>query len=185
MENHAHALAQQAGVHLPVDVLPIEQNPAFNPAALHQIVHAVERFEQRGFAAAGGPDKGGNPAALKPLSLIHISSYGGGKGETFTLPELLELLCAHIPGQNQLRIRLGSLEPRIVTEPFASFLAAHPAICPQFHLSLQSGCDEVLARMNRKYDTARYTRSVQLLRQYLPKVMLTTDIVVGLSLIHI
>ena len=113
------------------------------------------------------------------LTGIEIASYGGGKGETFTLPELLELLCAHIPGQNQLRIRLGSLEPRIVTEPFASFLAAHPAICPQFHLSLQSGCDEVLARMNRKYDTARYTRSVQLLRQYLPKVMLTTDIVVG------
>ena len=113
------------------------------------------------------------------LTGIEIASYGDGKGENFTLLELLEMLCAAIPKLGGMRLRLGSLEPRIVTEPFAAFLAAHPVICPQFHLSLQSGCDEVLARMNRKYNTARYTQSVELLRRYLPNVMLTTDIVVG------
>ena len=113
------------------------------------------------------------------LTGIEIASYGDGQGEDFTLLQLLDSLCKAACLIPNVRIRLGSLEPRVVTEEFADFLAEHPEICPQFHLSLQSGCDAVLTRMNRKYDTARFLRSVSLLRDRLPSVMLTTDVIVG------
>ena len=77
------------------------------------------------------------------------------------------------------RIRLGSLEPRIVTDGFAAALAGLPKICPHFHLSLQSGCDSVLKRMNRRYDTAEYEAGCDLLRKYFTHPAITTDVIVG------
>ena len=77
------------------------------------------------------------------------------------------------------RIRLSSLEPRIMTEPFIADLAKLEKVCPHFHLSLQSGCDETLRRMNRRYTTAEYARSVRLLRQYYDRPAITTDVIVG------
>ena len=78
-----------------------------------------------------------------------------------------------------VRVRLGSLEPRIVDREFCEKLAKFDNLCPQFHLSLQSGSDTVLKRMNRKYDTARYYESVCLLREYFPGCAVTTDLIVG------
>ena len=107
---------------------------------------------------------------------IEIASWGvdlPGKPE---LAALVEALCRAVPG---LRIRLGSLEPRVVTEDFCRRLSALPNLCPQFHLSLQSGCDSVLARMKRKYDTGRYFESVCLLRKYFPNCAVTTDMIVA------
>ncbi len=87
------------------------------------------------------------------LTGIEISSWGWDLKNGQTLIDLVEAICAAAPG---VRLRLGSLEPRTVTEDFCRRAAALPELCPQFHLSLQSGCDETLRRMNRKYDTARY-----------------------------
>ena len=89
---------------------------------------------------------------------------------------LIREICLAVP---RLRIRLGSLEPRIVTREFCEELAKLPNLCPQFHLSMQSGCDTVLARMKRKYDTARYLESTQLLREFFPGCALTTDMIVA------
>ena len=89
---------------------------------------------------------------------------------------LIEAICEAVPS---LRIRLGSLEPRIVTGEFCAALAKLPNLCPQFHLSMQSGCDTVLQRMRRKYDTARYLESLDLLRKYFPGCAVTTDMIVA------
>ena len=110
------------------------------------------------------------------LTGIEIASWGvdlPGKPE-MTL--LIEEVCKAVP---DLRIRLGSLEPRVVTEDFCRRLSALPNLCPQFHLSMQSGCDAVLQRMKRKYDTARYYESVELLRKYFPECAVTTDMIVA------
>jgi threonylcarbamoyladenosine tRNA methylthiotransferase MtaB len=92
------------------------------------------------------------------------------------LSVLLQAICQAVP---DLRIRLGSLEPRIITESFCRELTALPNLCPQFHLSMQSGCDSVLARMKRKYDTARYLESVELLNRFFPGCAVTTDMIVA------
>lgn len=111
------------------------------------------------------------------LTGIHISSYGIDlKEENMTLLSLVEQL-HQIKGIE--RIRLGSLEPRIVTEQFANTLAGLSKICPHFHLSLQSGCDETLKRMNRRYSTDEYRQSVQKLRRAFENPAITTDIIVG------
>ena len=89
---------------------------------------------------------------------------------------LTKALCTAAP---DVRIRLGSLEPRTVTERFCRELKDIPNLCPQFHLSMQSGCDSVLERMGRRYDTIRYFQSVQLLRESFPGCAVTTDIIVG------
>jgi len=107
---------------------------------------------------------------------IEISSWGAERKDASGLIDLLEGVCAAAPG---CRIRLGSLEPRTVTEEFCRRAAALPNLCPHFHLSLQSGCDETLRRMNRKYDTARYAESVCLLRAYFAAPGITTDLIVG------
>ncbi|MBD5507045.1 MAG: tRNA (N(6)-L-threonylcarbamoyladenosine(37)-C(2))-methylthiotransferase MtaB [Lachnospiraceae bacterium] len=109
------------------------------------------------------------------LTGIHISSYGVDRGGCELVP-LLETL-SRIEGIE--RIRLGSLEPRIVTEEFARQIHALPKVCPHFHLSLQSGCDAVLRRMNRHYDTAAYFEAVELLRKYYKNPAITTDVIVG------
>lgn len=107
---------------------------------------------------------------------IEIASWGQDLKTGQDLADLLAALCAAVPG---VRLRLGSLEPRIVTERFCRTLAVYPNLCPQFHLSLQSGSDAVLCRMRRRYDTARYLQSVKLLRAYFPGCAVTTDLIVG------
>lgn len=108
------------------------------------------------------------------LTGIHLSSYGVDTDDS--LLHLIELVHG-IEGIE--RIRLGSLEPRIVTEDFAKRLSELPKICPHFHLSLQSGCDTVLKRMNRRYDTAEYKEGCDLLRKYFEHPAITTDVIVG------
>ncbi len=107
---------------------------------------------------------------------IEIAGWGADLPGKPPLIELLEAVCAAVP---DLRVRLGSLEPRIVTEEFCQRLAKFPNLCPQFHLSLQSGCDTVLSRMKRKYDTARYLQSVELLGRYFADCAVTTDLIVA------
>ena len=107
---------------------------------------------------------------------IEIASWGvdlPGKPE---LTVLLQAICSAVP---QVRVRLGSLEPRIITEAFCQQLLKLSNICPQFHLSMQSGCDTVLARMKRKYDTGRYYESVALLQKFFPGCAVTTDMIVA------
>ena len=121
------------------------------------------------------------------LTGIHLSSYGidfaktsgeqdyltGGAGRLLNLLEAV----SQVPGI--ARIRLGSLEPRIITEDFVERLSRIPAICPHFHLSLQSGCDETLKRMNRHYTTEEYVAACALLRRYFHDPALTTDLIAG------
>ena len=110
------------------------------------------------------------------LTGIHLSSYGidfDGRRH------LIELIRAVHEIEGIRRIRLGSLEPGIVTEEFAEALASMPKICPHFHLSLQSGCDAVLKRMNRKYTSGEYYEKCRILRKYFDAPALTTDVIVG------
>ena len=110
------------------------------------------------------------------LTGIEISSWGRDLEGKPELMDLIEAVCAAAPG---CRVRLGSLEPRTITADFCRRGAAIPNLCPHFHLSMQSGCDSVLKRMNRKYDTARYYESVRLLREYFDRPGITTDLIVG------
>lgn len=110
------------------------------------------------------------------LTGIHLSSYGVDFEEATDLLELIQAVNA-VKGIE--RIRLGSLEPKIVTEHFASELSKLDKICPHFHLSLQSGCDATLKRMNRKYTTKEYERGCELLRKYFVHPAITTDVIVG------
>ena len=107
---------------------------------------------------------------------IEISSYGRDLQGDVTLIDLLEAIS---PVAGEMRLRLGSLEPRTITEDFCRRAAKLPNLCPHFHLSLQSGCDATLKRMNRKYDSARYYESVRLLKAYFDGVAVTTDLIVG------
>ena len=107
---------------------------------------------------------------------IHIASYGKDFDNNYRLIDLLEDL-DKIDGIE--RIRLGSLEPTIVTEEFAKRLSKLNSICNQFHLSLQSGCDDTLKRMNRKYSCEEFFKVTEILRKYFKNVNLTTDIIVG------
>ena len=107
---------------------------------------------------------------------IEISGWGHDlkNGET-----LIDLLEAVSDAAGEMRLRLGSLEPRTITEEFCRRAARLPNLCPHFHLSMQSGCDGTLRRMNRKYDTARFYESVSLLRQYFDRPAVTTDLITG------
>ncbi len=107
---------------------------------------------------------------------IEISGWGHDlkNGET-----LIDLLEAVSEAAGEMRLRLGSLEPRTITEEFCRRAARLPNLCPHFHLSMQSGCDGTLRRMNRKYDTARFYESVSLLRQYFDRPAVTTDLITG------
>ena len=107
---------------------------------------------------------------------IELSTYGRDLPGRPDLASLIEAVCHAVP---EMRVRLGSLEPRTVTEDFCARLAALPNLCPHFHLSLQSGSDTVLARMKRKYTTQRFLESVRLLRAHFDRPALTTDLIVG------
>lgn len=121
------------------------------------------------------------------LTGIHLSSYGLdfdnikniGEGEFFPHQRLLSLIQMIHDVEGIERIRLGSLEPRIITEEFVRGISLLPKFCPHFHLSLQSGCDSVLKRMNRKYTTEEYYKGVCLLRKYFEEPAITTDVIVG------
>ena len=110
------------------------------------------------------------------LTGIEISSWGREWKDGSSLIDLIEAVCQAAP---DCRIRLGSLEPRTITHEFCRRAAGLQNLCPHFHLSMQSGCDTVLQRMNRKYDTARYYESVTLLREHFDRPGITTDLIVG------
>lgn len=110
------------------------------------------------------------------LTGIELSSWGRDLPGRPALIDLIEAVCAAVPS---LRIRLGSLEPRTITEDFCRKACALPNLCPHFHLSLQSGCDDTLRRMNRRYNTARYAQSIDLLRHFFPNPAITTDLIAG------
>ena len=107
---------------------------------------------------------------------IEISSWGSDFRDGSGLIDLVEAVCRTAEG---MRVRLGSLEPRTVTEDFCRRAAALGNLCPHFHLSMQSGCDGTLRRMNRKYDTNRYIQSLELLNVYFDRPAVTTDLIVG------
>ena len=107
------------------------------------------------------------------LTAIHLSSYG------VDLENLLSLIQAVHEVEGIQRIRLGSLEPRIITEEFVKTISTLPKICPHFHLSLQSGCNATLKRMNRRYTAEEYFEKCELLRKYFENPALTTDVIVG------
>ena len=143
-------------------IIPYTRGPV-RSAPLEVVVAQAKALAQRGYREL-------------VMTGIEIASWGvdlPGKPEV-TL--LIEEICKAVP---DLRVRLGSLEPRVVTEGFCRRLSALPNLCPQFHLSMQSGCDTVLQRMKRKYDTARYYESVELLRKYFPECAVTTDMIVA------
>ena len=137
--------------------------------------------------------KGLAEAGYKEIVLtgIHISSYGidfvrndtadymSARNLAYEENFFLKLVQAIHEVKGIERIRLGSLEPRIVSEVFASELSKMPKICPHFHLSLQSGCDETLKRMNRHYTSGEYYEKVELLRRYFSNPAITTDVIVG------
>lgn len=127
--------------------------------------------EVRGLAAAGYREV--------VLTGIHLSSYGMTGGTDFSKSKLLDLIRAVNEAEGIERVRLGSLEPRIITEEFAKGLAECKKICPHFHLSLQSGSKEVLKRMNRKYTPEEYYEKVCILRKYFDNPAITTDVIVG------
>ena len=110
------------------------------------------------------------------LTGIHLTSYGRDLPEKLNLLDVLEAL-QRIPGLK--RIRLGSLEPTIITPDFVRSLADLDKVCPQFHLALQSGSDSVLRRMRRRYNTSQYLRAVERIREVFPRAALTTDVLTG------
>ena len=111
------------------------------------------------------------------LTGIHISSYTYEEnGINYTLKDIVKLISME---PRIKRIRLGSLEPRIITEDFMETIAGIESMCPHFHLSLQSGCDTVLKRMNRRYNTEEFYNGVELIRKYYPEAAITTDVIVG------
>ena len=132
---------------------------------ISQVIEEVQTLAARGYKEV-------------VLTGIHLSSYG------LDFPEeeretLLSLIKAVHEVQGIQRIRLGSLEPRIITEEFARTISALPKMCPHFHLSLQSGCDATLERMNRRYTSTEYAEKCTLLRKYFDNPALTTDVIVG------
>ena len=132
---------------------------------ISQVIEEVQTLAARGYKEV-------------VLTGIHLSSYG------LNFPEeeretLLSLIKAVHEVQGIQRIRLGSLEPRIITEEFARTISALPKMCPHFHLSLQSGCDATLERMNRRYTSTEYAEKCTLLRKYFDNPALTTDVIVG------
>lgn len=110
------------------------------------------------------------------LTGIEISSYGRDLKPKLTLMDIISKLCQSFPS---IRFRLGSIEPRTITEEFCVRLKNFTNLCPHFHLSLQSGCDKTLERMKRKYDSNRFFESVSLLNKHFPACAVTTDLIVG------
>ena len=143
-------------------IIPYTRGP-IRSAPLELAVEQARELAQRGYREI-------------VLTGIEIAGWGRDLPGKPELGQLIQAICRAVP---ELRIRLGSLEPRIITREFCEELAPLANLCPQFHLSMQSGCDSVLARMKRKYDTARYSESVSLLRAFFPGCAVTTDMIVA------
>ena len=143
-------------------IIPYTRGP-IRSAPLETAVAQAKQLEQAGY---------------REIVVTGIEIAGWGKDLPGKPPVwlLIAEICKAVP---HLRIRLGSLEPRIVTEEFAAALSGFQNLCPQFHLSMQSGCDTVLARMKRKYNTEEYTESLERLRNAFPGCAITTDMIVG------
>jgi len=143
-------------------IIPYTRGPV-RSAPLELVVQQAKQLAQQGYREL-------------VITGIEIASWGvdlPGKPE---LIRLIRSVCQAVP---DLRIRLGSLEPRIITPEFCQGLQELPNLCPHFHLSMQSGCDSVLVRMRRKYDTARYLQSVRLLQETFPGCAIATDMIVA------
>ena len=143
-------------------IIPYARGPV-RSLPLDQAVAEAKALEEKGYREL-------------TLTGIEISSYGRDLEGKPGPADLIEAVCRAVP---EMRVRLGSLEPRTITEDFCQRLKVLPNLCPHFHLSMQSGCDETLARMKRKYDTARYYESVELLRKHFDRPGITTDMIVG------
>ena len=143
-------------------IIPYTRGPV-RSAPLEVAVEQARQLEQAGYREI-------------VVTGIEIAGWGRDLPGKPPVWQLICAVCAAVPG---LRIRLGSLEPRIVTEEFARALAAYPNLCPQFHLSMQSGSDTVLARMKRKYTAEEYLASLNRLREAFPGCAVTTDMIVG------
>ena len=143
-------------------IIPYTRGPV-RSAPLELAVQQAKELAEKGYREIG-------------VTGIEIASWGADLPGKPTLDVLLEAVCRAVP---RLRVRLGSLEPRIITREFCEKMAKLTNLCPHFHLSMQSGCDTVLARMKRKYDTARYLESVQLLGEFFPDCAVTTDMIVA------
>lgn len=143
-------------------IIPYTRGP-IRSAPLETAVAQAKQLEQAGY---------------REIVVTGIEIAGWGRDLPGKPPVwlLIAEICKAVP---HLRIRLGSLEPRIVTEEFAAALSGFQNLCPQFHLSMQSGCDTVLARMKRKYTTEEYMESLERLRNAFPGCAITTDMIVG------
>ncbi|MBR2477027.1 MAG: tRNA (N(6)-L-threonylcarbamoyladenosine(37)-C(2))-methylthiotransferase MtaB [Clostridia bacterium] len=146
-------------------IIPYARGPV-RSRDLDDIISEVKGLAENGFSEV-------------VLTGIHIASYGLDiKDKDITLGDVIAAI-HEIDGIR--RIRLGSIEPRILTEDFVKRLSEMPKVCNHYHISLQSGCDETLKRMNRKYNTAEYREVVNNLRKYIPDCAITTDIMVGFA----
>ncbi len=145
--------------------------------SIESVIDEVKRLADKGFKEV-------------VLTGIHLSSYGIDLNEhssynamtkdgEYTNRALLDVIEAVSAVDGIKRVRLGSLEPRVITREFLNAISSNETVCPHFHLSLQSGCDATLKRMNRKYTTDEYYEKVQLLREYYDKPAITTDIITG------
>ena len=143
-------------------IIPYTRGPV-RSATLEDAVSQAQALAERGYREI-------------VVTGIEIASWGRDLPGKPPLTQLVEAICQAVP---DLRIRLGSLEPRIITAEFCAAMKQLPNLCPQFHLSMQSGCDTVLARMKRKYDTARFLESVTLLKETFPGCAITTDMIVA------
>ena len=143
-------------------IIPYTRGPV-RSAPLDVCVRQAKELEEKGYKEI-------------VVTGIEIASWGVDLPGKPPMADMLAAVCEAVP---QVRVRLGSLEPRVITEEFCSEMVKYPNLCPQFHLSMQSGCDTVLARMKRKYDTQRYYESVRLLKAYFPGCAVTTDMIVA------
>ena len=143
-------------------IIPYTRGPV-RSATLETVVEQAKELAERGYREI-------------VVTGIEIASWGVDLPGKPALSQLIAAICQAVPA---LRVRLGSLEPRIITEEFCREMAKFPNLCPQFHLSMQSGCDTVLQRMKRKYDTGRYLQSVRLLEAWFPGCAVTTDMIVA------
>ena len=143
-------------------IIPYTRGPV-RSAPLELAVEQAKQLEEKGYKEI-------------VITGIEIASWGVDLPGKPPMTQLIAAICRAVP---DLRIRLGSLEPRVITEEFCRELSQFSNLCPQFHLSMQSGSDTVLQRMKRKYDTARYLESVQLLKAHFPGCAVTTDMIVA------
>ena len=143
-------------------IIPYTRGP-IRSAPLEVAVAQAKELAQRGYKEI-------------VITGIEIASWGADLPGKPPMTDMVAAICEAVP---HVRIRLGSLEPRVITEESCRLMAKYPNLCPQFHLSMQSGCDTVLERMKRKYDTARYLKSVELLKKHFPGCAVTTDMIVA------